>query len=337
MSKYVNLGQLKTASLGFGAMGCSEFYGDIDTIEAMKTIERYLELAGKYGMIDTADAYGFGENERLVGNVIKNYKRDDIVLATKCGVIRDKNDLTKRGVDTSGSYIKQACYKSLERLGVDYIDLYYLHRLDEVTPIEESVAALRELAKEGVIKHIGLSEANVITIERAYQFLQKSNDQYLLAAIQTEYSLWSRGIEDDGVLALCKNLNIGLVAYSPLGRGFLTGKIHSNDDLDAGDFRKDLPRFSPQNLEKNKAILEKMTAVASRLKCTLPQLALAWLLKQSNVVPIPGTKHEKYLLENMQAMDIALFGEDLLALNNLPQAYGYRYPEAAMKRFAYTE
>ncbi|WP_119343705.1 aldo/keto reductase [Facilibium subflavum] len=337
MSKYVNLGQLRTSSIGFGAMGCSEFYGSIDNNEARKTIHRYIQLVGKHAMIDTADSYGFGKNEQLVGSVINEYKRDDIILATKCGIIRDKNDLTKRGVDTSASYIKEACYKSLDRLKADYIDLYYLHRLDGVTPIEESMVALQELAKEGVIKYIGLSEANAVTIEKAYKFLQKSNEQNLLAAIQTEYSLWSRGVENDGVLTLCREFDIGLVAYSPLGRGFLTGTIHLNDELEADDFRRDLPRFLPDNLEKNKVIIGKMTDLSHKLGCTLSQLALAWLLKQANVVPIPGTKREKYLLENMQAIDIKLSDSDLLALNNLPKAFGYRYPEAAMERFAYTK
>ena len=337
MNQYINLGQLKTTRIGYGAMGSSEFYGDIDMIEATKTIHRYINVAGKYAMIDTADAYGFGENELFVGDVIKKYMRDEIVLATKGGVVRDRENSTKRGINTSPEYIKKACYSSLERLKVDYIDLYYLHRLDDKTPIEESIKALVELANEGVIKYFGLSEPNADTIEKAYKYLEKSEQQHLFAAVQTEYSLWSRGIEDDGVLDLCRKLNIGLVAYSPLGRGFLTGKINSKNDFEKNDFRKDLPRFSDKNIDKNKLILNKMECIAKELGCTLSQLALAWLLKQKNVVPIPGTKREKYLLENMESIAMDLSPEQLLALDDLPKANGYRYPKAAMDHFKYTD
>jgi aryl-alcohol dehydrogenase-like predicted oxidoreductase len=321
------LKDLEVSILGLGCMGMSEFYGETNWNDATKTIRRAYELGINF--FDTADIYGYGDNEKLLGQAIKDI-RDKVVIASKCGIMRDINDPTARGVNNAPEYIKKACEGSLERLGTSYIDIYYLHRIDAETPIEVSVAALAELVKEGKIRHIGLSEVDVDTIKRAQAI-------HPVTAIQTEYSLWSRGPEAD-VIPLCRELNIGFVPYSPLGRGFLTGNIKNINNLDSNDFRRTLPRFAETNINSNLQIIAGLEIIAKEKKCSTAQLALAWVLAQGNdLVPIPGTKRIKYLEENIATLNIELSSKEIIRLNEIVPvntANGERYNPSAMMAYS---
>lgn len=314
---------VKASQLGLGCMGMSEFYGAGDDSESIRVIHRAIELGCTF--LDTADMYGPHTNEMLVGKAIAG-KRNKITLATKFGIVRDPQNPTVRKINGRPEYVKAACEASLKRLNVNVIDLYYLHRKDPDTPIEETVGALADLAKEGKIRGIGLSEVSPETLRRAHS-------THPISALQTEYSLWSRDPEDE-LLGLCQELNIGFVAYSPLGRGFLTGKIKQFEDFEPGDIRRSWPRFQGENFQKNLDLVDKLNIMAEQKGCTTSQLALAWIMAQGNYIfPIPGTKRIKYLEENVNAISIQLTpGEldeiDAIAPKNV--AAGTRYPEAAM-------
>jgi len=302
----------------------SEFYGEQNDEESIKTIRKAYELGITF--FDTADMYGPFKNEILVGKAIKPF-RNKVTLATKFGIVRNPANPKSRGVNGRPEYVKSACEASLKRLNVEVIDLYYLHRKDPQTPIEETIGAMAQLVKEGKVRAIGVSEVNAET-------LRKANATFPLSALQSEYSLWSREPEDE-ILSICEELGIAFVAYSPLGRGFLTGRIKNFEDFDQDDFRRTSPRFQGENFNKNLDLLKKIESIAKKKNCTPSQLALAWVMAQKDFIfPIPGTKRVKYLEENVKAIDIKLSNRDLKQIEDVfPKnaASGLRYTEAGMK------
>jgi aryl-alcohol dehydrogenase-like predicted oxidoreductase len=323
----MSLGTLEVSSLGLGCMGMSQGYGVADEAESLRVLERYLELGGNF--LDTADAYGPHTNEELIGKFLLG-KREKIVLATKFG-LQGSSVTGEQRINGRPEYVRQACEASLKRLRTEYIDLYYLHRLDPETPIEETVGAMRELVHEGLVRHIGLSEVSSATLRRAHAV-------HPISALQSEYSLWTREVEAD-VLPTLRELGIGFVPFSPLGRGFLSGELTHPDDLGPNDFRRNLPRFQGENFFKNLELVEAVKTLALEKGITPGQLALAWVLLKAGghgieIVPIPGTKRVKYLQENMLALEVALSPEDISRLEAVfpvGAISGERYGVANMK------
>jgi aryl-alcohol dehydrogenase-like predicted oxidoreductase len=323
MLPHRSLGSLRVSALGLGCMGMSDFYAGRDDAESVATIRRALDLGVDF--LDTADMYGPFTNERLVGQAVRG-RREDVVLATKFGNERGE-DGSFLGVNGRPEYVRRACDGSLKRLGVDHIDLYYQHRVDKGVPIEETVGAMGDLVRAGKVRHLGLSEAAPETIRRAQR-------EHPITALQTEYSLWTRDPEDE-VLPTCRELGIGFVAYSPLGRGFLTGRFRKLEDLPEGDYRRNSPRFQGENFQKNLDLVSRVEAIARRKKCTPSQLAIAWVLAQGeDIVPIPGTKQRKYLEENLRAIEVELTPGDLEEIDEVAPkgvAAGERYNEGSMR------